>query len=196
MTLQQLIQLLKTSDTWQQIDVHRDEIAQLIPEVSVMFDYDQNNRYHQYDLWTHTLMTVCDLPDNLDDVVYLAALLHDIGKVVSRCKGKKAGDTQSHYYGHPAVSARIVRQQIIPGLIRNGEILDEQMVNDLLWLVEHHDDTLPKKDTQVLKIREQIGAELFYEWMELQKADARAHVILPKVLYRIVTCEKWAAYHD
>lgn len=196
MTLQQLIQLLKTSDTWQQIDVHRDEIAQLIPEVSVMFDYDQNNRYHQYDLWTHTLMTVCDLPDNLDDAVYLAALLHDIGKVESRCKGKKSGDTQSHYYGHPAVSARIVRQQIIPGLIRNGEILDEQMVNDLLWLVEHHDDTLPKKDTQILKIREQIGAELFYEWMELQKADARAHVILPKVLYRIVTCEKWAAYHD
>ena len=196
MTLQQLIQLLKTSDTWQQIDAHRDEIAQLIPEVSVMFDYDQNNRYHQYDLWTHTLMTVCDLPDNLDDVVYLAALLHDIGKGVSRCKGKKAGDPQSHYSGHPAVSARIVRQQIIPGLIRNGEILDEQMVNDLLWLVEHHDDTLPKKDTQILKIREQIGAELFYEWMELQKADARAHVILPKVLYRIVTCEKWAAYHD
>lgn len=70
------------------------------------------------------------------------------------------------------------------------------MVNDLLWLVEHHDDILPKKDTQILKICEQIGAELFYEWMELQKADARAHVILPKVLYRIVTCEKWAAYHD
>lgn len=196
MTLQQLIQLLKTSDIWQQIDAHRDEIAQLIPEVSVMFDYDQNNRYHQYDLWTHTLMTVCDLPDNLDDAVYLAALLHDIGKVESRCKGKKAGDTQSHYYGHPAVSVRIVRQQIIPGLIRNGEILDEQMVNDLLWLVEHHDDTLTKQDTQILKIREQIGAELFYEWMELQKADAKAHVILPKVLYRIVTCEKWAAYHD
>lgn len=196
MTLQQLIQLLKQAERPEQIETYRTQITQLIPEVSIMFEYDQNNRYHQYDLWTHTLMTVCDLPNDLDDVVYLAALLHDIGKVESRCKGKKANDTQSHYYGHPVVSARIVRQRIIPGLLKKGEIMDDQMINDLLWLVEHHDDTLAKKDAQIIKIRQQIGYRLFSMWMELQKADAKAHVILPKVLFRIVTCEKWALYID
>ena len=49
MILSQLIELLKSADIPQNIDACRDEIAQLIPEVSIMFDYDQNNRYHQYD---------------------------------------------------------------------------------------------------------------------------------------------------
>ena len=196
MILSQLIELLKSADIPQNIDACRDEIAQLIPEVSIMFDYDQNNRYHQYDLWMHTLMTICYLKDDSKDVTYLAALLHDIGKVESRCKGKRPDETQAHFYGHPAVSRRIVEQQIVPSLVHQGEVMDEKMQSDLIWLVEHHDDTLPKKDQHVLKIRDAIGKDLFNEWMKLQIADAKAHVILPKVLGRIMVCEKWLAYKD
>lgn len=196
MTLQQLIQLLKQAERPEQIETYRTQITQLIPEVSIMFEYDQNNRYHQYDLWTHTLKTVCDLPDDLDDVVYLAALLHDIGKVESRCRGNRENDRQSHYYGHPQVSARIVKQQIIPRLLQSDSTMDDQMVHDLVWLVEHHDDALPSECSRVKRIREKIGGRLFQMWMELQIADARAHVILPKVLNRIVICEKWLAYTD
>lgn len=196
MTLQQLVQLLKQADRPEQIEPYRTQITQLIPEVSIMFEYDQNNRYHQYDLWTHTLMTVCGLRNDLDDVVYLAALLHDIGKVESRCRGNRENDRQSHYYGHPQVSARIVKQQIIPRLLQSGETMDDQMVHDLIWLVEHHDDTLSSDIRSVRWIREKIGERLFQMWMELQIADARAHVILPKVLNRIMICEKWAAYTD
>lgn len=196
MTLQQLIQLLKQAERPEQIETYRTQITQLIPEVSIMFEYDQNNRYHQYDLWTHTLMTVCDLPNDLDDVVYLAALLHDIGKVESRCRGNRENDRQSHYYGHPQVSARIVKQQIIPRLLQSDRTMDDQMVHDLVWLVEHHDDALPSECSRVKRIREKIGGRLFQMWMELQIADARAHVILPKVLNRIVICEKWLVYTD
>ena len=70
------------------------------------------------------------------------------------------------------------------------------MVHDLVWLVEHHDDALPSECSRVKRIREKIGGRLFQMWMELQIADARAHVILPKVLNRIVICEKWLAYTD
>ena len=196
MTLQQLIQLLKQAERPEQIETYRTQITQLIPEVSIMFEYDQNNRYHQYDLWTHTLMPVCDLPNDLDGVVYLAALLHDIGKVESRCRGNRENDRQSHYYGHPQVSARIVKQQIIPRLLQSDRTMDDQMVHDLVWLVEHHDDALPSECSRVKRIREKIGGRLFQMWMELQIADARAHVILPKVLNRIVICEKWLAYTD
>ena len=123
-------------------------------------------------------------------------LLHDIGKVESRCRGNRENDRQSHYYGHPQVSARIVKQQIIPRLLQSDRTMDDQMVHDLVWLVEHHDDALPSECSRVKRIREKIGGRLFQMWMELQIADARAHVILPKVLNRIVICEKWLAYTD
>ena len=47
-----------------------------------MFDYDQMNKAHQYDLWMHCIHTVLEIPKNIDDdMLYLSALLHDIGKV-------------------------------------------------------------------------------------------------------------------
>lgn len=33
----------------------RKEIAVWIPSVKIMFDYAQNNPYHQYDLWSHSV---------------------------------------------------------------------------------------------------------------------------------------------
>lgn len=36
-----------------------------------------------------------------NDMVYLAALLHDIGKPEAQFRGKREGDPDMHYYGHP-----------------------------------------------------------------------------------------------
>ena len=114
MKLIDLIELLKSANSVEEIDEHRDEIALLIPMVRIMFDYDQQNHAHQYDLWNHCLHTVINLPRNLEDgMLYLAALLHDIGKPDSQCKGTREDDTNMHYYGHPKRSMEIVRE-IIP----------------------------------------------------------------------------------
>ena len=48
------------------------------------------------------------------DVVYAAALLHDIGKPEAQCRGKREGDPDMHYYGHPEKSMEIVRKEQIP----------------------------------------------------------------------------------
>ena len=53
MNLQELIHLLKTSQDVKQIDDRKEEIADLIPKVRIMFGYDQENSAHQYDLWMH-----------------------------------------------------------------------------------------------------------------------------------------------
>ena len=80
MSLKELIELLKTAKTAEEIDKRREEIAGLIPQAAAMFDFDQNNHYHQYDLWKHCIHTVLYLPKDIDDdMLYLAALLHDIG---------------------------------------------------------------------------------------------------------------------
>ena len=79
MKLSELLNVLKTAETAEEMDVRREEIAALIPAVRTMFGYDQKNSAHQYDLWMHSLHVVCNLPRRMEnDMVYLAALLHDI----------------------------------------------------------------------------------------------------------------------
>ena len=77
MKLSELLNVLKTAETAEEMDVRREEIAALIPAVRTMFGYDQKNSAHQYDLWMHSLHVVCNLPRRMEnDMVYLAALLH------------------------------------------------------------------------------------------------------------------------
>lgn len=81
MTLCELIDFLKRATDVKEIDKYRDEIMILIPKTKVMVDYNQQNYAHQYDLWEHSLQTVVGIPKDIDDdMVYLAALIHDIGK--------------------------------------------------------------------------------------------------------------------
>ena len=84
MQFEAFINLLKSAKNPEIIDAHREEIAEWIPHVRRMFEYDQQNAAHQYDLWMHCVHTVVGIPRNLeDDMLYLAALLHDITKELS-----------------------------------------------------------------------------------------------------------------
>ena len=90
MGLDELLLLLKTAKTAEEINLQKEEIAKLISAVRIMFDYDQKNKAHQYDLWMHSLHVVCNLPRNMEnDMLYLSALLHDIGKSESQCRGNQ-----------------------------------------------------------------------------------------------------------
>ena len=62
MQFEELLQLLKTAEDVQKINEYREEIAQWIPRVRTMFEYDQKNAAHQYDLWMHSVYTVVGIP--------------------------------------------------------------------------------------------------------------------------------------
>ena len=187
MTLPELIGLLKTAESFGAINEKREEIALLIPEISVMFDYDQNNSYHLYDLWEHCVRTVLDIPkDNTDDMLFLAALLHDIGKPECRCAGRKTEDTESHYYGHPVVSKRIVEVQILPRLA-----LPKDDAFRLLYYVEFHDDHVGFKAKHLRKHYERVSLWMFRNLMLLQMADAATHDMEKELISeRYMTCRE------
>lgn len=189
MKLIDLIELLKSANSVEEIDEHRDEIALLIPMVRIMFDYDQQNHAHQYDLWNHCLHTVINLPRNLEDgMLYLAALLHDIGKPDSQCKGTREDDTNMHYYGHPKRSMEIVRDEVIPYLLDMGEEILFSDIKRLIYYVEYHDDRVSVKLKHVRRHINMVEFEEFQKLMLLQVADAEAHVMLPIIEERIGIC--------
>ena len=193
----QLITLLRESHSIQELNEHKKDIFSVMPSLSIMENYNQNNHYHQYDLWIHSLHVVMYLEKDLsDDMVYLAALIHDIGKPSSRCRSKRENDHESHYYGHPEISAQITEKELIPEMEKNGILLSDEEKMRLLFYVRHHDDPIADKPSKLKKWIETEGKETVHNWMELEVADAKAHVIYPKVLKRITVCQKLAEETD
>lgn len=189
----ELISLLKQAVSFDEINCKRDQIAELIPAVRLMFDFDQKNHAHQYDLWEHCVQTVLNLPKTIDnDLLFLAALLHDIGKPDSQCCGRRADDKNMHYYGHPRRSVEIVCDQILPSLNQSGVQFTGDELRRLLYYVEYHDDRVSLRIKHLKRHLCRATFEDFQNLMHLQIADAKAHVLLPVIQERIRICEQWS----
>lgn len=74
----------------------------MLPELAVQIGYPQDSPYHELDLWSHTIKTVC-LTEN-DTALRWAALLHDVGKPYTRIKNKQG---YSNYVHHEKVGAEL-----------------------------------------------------------------------------------------
>ena len=179
MSYDELIKLLKTAKSAEEIDKYREEIAELIPQVRRMFDYDQKNHTHQFDLWMHCLHTVIGLERGMDDdMLYLSALLHDIGKPDCQVRGSRPNDENMHYYGHPKRSAEIVQDEILYTLYEKGvDLLFEDQMR-LVYFVRHHDEHVSLRMKHIRGHLKRVSLDDFKKLMLLQVADAKAHVML------------------
>lgn len=77
----------------------------LAPELMPMVGCQQN-KYHAWDVWQHTLVVVDACPAN-DPILRMAALLHDVGKPAS--KGAKEGTGDATFYDHEIVGEDLAR---------------------------------------------------------------------------------------
>ena len=194
MNLADLITILRKSDSAADIDRHRPDIIQLIPKVKIMLDFNQQNYAHQYDLWEHCLQTVAGLSKDIDDdMVFLAAMLHDIGKPDCQTYDTRDGKVNMHYYGHPQRSMEIVKDAIIPELLSKGESLRDDEQRRLIYYVEYHDDRVSLRMKHLRRhLNMGVSLQEFQNLMRLQVADAKAHVLIPVVRQRIEICGKLA----
>lgn len=94
----------------------------LIPELKKTYKFNQNNKYHDHDIWEHTLHVIESTPYDL--VLRLTALLHDVGKPDAYSLGE---DNQGHFYGHAEISAKLAEEILIrfrySNLIKNKVVL-------------------------------------------------------------------------
>ena len=138
-------------------------ISQILPEMAATVGFDQRNPHHCYDVYTHSIKTLANVPP--DPVLRLAALLHDVGKPPSFTLDESG---VGHFYGHPKISAMLSEKAL--GRLR----LDKATQERTLTLIARHD--LPVEPTRrwVGRWLSRLGEEIFFDLMTLKRADGLA----------------------
>ena len=134
-----------------------------IPELKDMICFQQNNPYHAYDVFDHTIHAIekCESDDLL---VKLAVFFHDFGKPHSYQDGE---DGIRHFKGHGKVSAEITDS------IMKRLRFDNETRNNVTELVYYHDATFEVGKKYVKRWINKIGEKQFRRLLEVRKADIK-----------------------
>lgn len=148
---------------------YADVICVFIPEIEESIGFEQINRHHIYDVYTHSLKALEQSKNDLH--IRLALLLHDIGKPLVAHFDE---DGEQHYYSHPKKSAEL-SENILTRLR-----FDNDTKEKVLTLVRMHDTPImldnedyPSKK-RLKRILSQIGVDLTYDLIEIKRCDNSA----------------------
>lgn len=145
-----------------------DVITVFIPEIRECVGFEQKNRHHCFDVYTHTLKAVEKSSQN--STIRLALFFHDIGKPSVAHFDEKG---EQHFYSHPKVSAEMTEK------IMTRLRFDNDTKNKVVTLVKMHDSPITLNDMnpdrkRLKKIMSQIGSELIFDLIEIKYCDNSA----------------------
>ena len=135
-------------------------LAQVIPELAPMIDFDQHSPHHAYDLFTHVAHVTEAVPKDL--TLRWAALLHDIGKVPTFTRDETG---RGHFYGHARVGAQMADEVL--RRLKAPTVLREQVVN----LIDRHMTKIEPNKKTVRRWLSRLGWENMDLLLSLQEAD-------------------------
>lgn len=132
---------------------------------SRMSGFNQNSKYHKYDLLTHSLLLAESF---YDDVRHEAGLFHDIGKT---CTETRDEEGYSYYYQHANWSAYLVAC--------NMDILKQRFstsfMDVIFYINQHmHIRDIVKSEKATEKYKKLWGEERFNGLVEFMEADNKA----------------------
>lgn len=161
-----------SSEFYIQIELFREVFSLFIPEIKDMFDFPQNNPYHIYDVWSHTVHAVqayeCDCEPDLnprDLITSLAVFFHDIGKPHCYQDGE---DGIRHFKGHGRVSAGMTNE------IMKRLRFDNDTREKVVKLVYYHDATFEVGKKYIKRWLNKIGEDQFRRLLNVRRADIKA----------------------
>lgn len=166
----ELVKILSSSYCGNQIlRQYSDVICQFIPEINDMIGFEQNNPYHQYDIWEHTLHCMNYLNYYLnysstddDIIVRLAVLLHDVGK--PKCYVVDENNI-GHFYGHADMSSKIA-YKILTELKFSNEVIE-----NVIQLIAYHDVQFTATKPAVKRLLNKLGEKQLRRLFLLRKCD-------------------------
>lgn len=146
-----------------------DVVTVFIPEMSECVGFEQKNRHHCFDVYTHTLKAVEKSSQN--NIIRLALFFHDIGKPSVAHFDEKG---EQHFYSHPKKSAEMTEK------IMTRLRFDNDTKNKVVTLVRMHDSPIMVNDMtkpdrkRLKKTMSQIGADLIFDLIEIKCCDNSA----------------------
>ena len=142
---------------------YKDVLAVIIPEISVMFNFDQNSLHHNKDLWRHTVSAVKNTQN--DEILRTTMLLHDLGKPMTVSTDAKG---HSHFHNHPKLSAAMATT------ILKRLHYPSAFISTVVTLIEYHDVRLTPDSPTVKRCMRDIGVENTARLLSIQRADILA----------------------
>ena len=145
------------------LEEYPEVIGVFLPELLPTLGFDQKNKHHCYDVYTHLLHALSAAPS--EPVLRWAALLHDVAKPV--CFSVDETGT-GHFYAHAAKSA--AQADNILRRLRCGNRERERIVT----LIRHHDAPVTDDPAAIRRKLNKLGEEAYFQLIALQRADTLA----------------------
>ena len=152
-------QILQSNNIKYYLEEYKEIFEIFIPEIKLLYDHPQNNKYHSYDLWNHTLLVTANTPN--DYILRYAGLFHDIGKPESKTIGD---DNYNHYYGHELISVRITNK-----ILRRLKMANDD-IKEIIDLIKWHDYYLDTPKA-IKKCLGALGFNQMEKLLKLKYAD-------------------------
>lgn len=153
-----------SSDFCVQMVLYHEVFSLFIPEIKDMLGFQQNNPYHMYDVWNHTVHAI-EYCESDDLVTRLAVFFHDIGKPHCYQDGE---DGIRHFKGHGRVSADMTDK------IMKRLRFDNDTREKVVELVYYHDATFEVGKKYIKRWLNKIGEEQFRRLLNVRRADIKA----------------------
>lgn len=140
-----------------------DVIGVFIPEILPMVGFEQNTKYHCYDVFEHTLKALEN--SERTEVIRLAVFFHDIGKPKAFTSD---ADGTAHFKGHALVGAEMAKNIFVR--LKS----DNDTKNMVCHLIAEHSVRVNVNETAIKKYISQKGFDFVKLLLKLKRADNSA----------------------
>lgn len=142
---------------------YRNVFTVFIPELLGTFDFEQNTKHHNRDVYRHTVAAVKNIEP--DPMLRTTMLFHDIGKPMSRTTDKHG---VSHYKNHPILGAAMTEE------ILRRLCLPRRFIDEVTTLIRWHDVRVKPDPIQIKRLLSELGEDMIFKLFKVQLADIMA----------------------
>ncbi len=147
-----------------------DVVGVFLPELARCVGFDQNTKYHCFDVYEHTLQALELCSEDL--VTRLAVLFHDVGKPLCYTEDDNGG----HFKGHAPIGVELADAFL------HRLRFDNATIARLKLMIELHDLPIAAEKKAVKRLLQRMTDADLLRLLEIKKCDRLAHAAFFRML--------------